>query len=140
MDTPKINTADDGMSKVSEAVASPFQKVFKKLGDRFDAKATAPGGKLSMRQQQAYFDNLGKINQQAHENDMAKMEKKAELKAKKFGQIKETFLGPAAPGSKVTVQVGKIAVSQTNAKAPATPKPSRPSSAGRSKPSRGGKK
>jgi hypothetical protein len=139
MDTPKINTADDGMSKVTEAVASPFQKVFKKLGDRFDAKATAPGGKLSMRQQQAYFDNLGKINQQAHENDMAKMEKKAELKSRRLSDIKN-FAGPAAPGSKMTLQVGKVALSQTNAKTPAESKPSKPASAGRSKPSRGGKK
>jgi hypothetical protein len=139
MDSPKVNTADDGMSKVTAAIASPFQKVFKQLGDRYDAKRTGPGGKLSMRQQQAYFDNLAKLNQQTHENQMAKMEKKADIKSRKLADVKK-FAGDAAPGSKMTLQVGKVALSQTNAKAPAASKPSKPASAGRSKPSRGGKK
>jgi hypothetical protein len=139
MDSPKTNSADDGVSKLAEGIASPIQRLFKAVGDRFDAKATGPGGKLSMAQQQAHFDNIAKLNEQSHKFDMAKMEKKAEIKSQRLKQ-KSDIAGPREPGTKSTIQIGKFAVSQTNAKAPAASKPSRPSSAGRSKPSRGGKK
>jgi hypothetical protein len=145
-ETSGIRSNSQGVAKVVAAagsavaaIAEPWKKLAK---DRADAKATVDGGNLSMAQQQAHFDNVSKLLQQSHDNDMAKMDKKAELKSKRLADIRG-FAGPAKPGSKMTLQVGKVSLAQTSAmaeKAAVAPKSSKPASAGRSKPGRRGKK